>query len=114
MIHHIYGVVIDSNGEKERRYFGHVDTLDEAKEALNGIIDGLDYAYAKEGTVTVLYLDRGEARYLATRPSQDPPPPLEDRVHPFWRDQTQPLPRAEERSDGVIQRLLKRLHQKTP
>ena len=110
MIHHIYGVAIDSNGEKERRYYGHVDTLDEAKEAVDSIIDGLDYAYVKEGTATVLYLDRGEARYLATRPNQDPPPPPEDRIHPFWRDQTQPLKRAEERSDVVIQHLLERLH----
>lgn len=57
MIYTIYGVK-EACGEKERRYYGYVETLDEAKEAINSIIDGLDYAYAKEGTTTVLYRER--------------------------------------------------------
>ncbi|MBU3736063.1 MAG: hypothetical protein FGM62_03715 [Methylobacterium sp.] len=62
MIHKIYGVKV-INGEKERRYYGEVETINEARKAINSIIGDLDYEYAKEGSDTVLYLERTGEKY---------------------------------------------------
>lgn len=89
MIHHIYGVkVID--GAKERRYYGHVETRDEAIDAINSIIDDLDYAYAKEGTATVLYLDHSEGPYRERLLHQGQTKRQADQENFSWPDRMQP------------------------
>jgi len=89
MIHHIYGVKV-INGEKERRYYGEVETLNDAKCALMSIIGDVDYAYAKEGSSTVIYVDQNSpyleysiAPTAKLRPC-DPTPT-------FWPDQRRQL-----------------------